>query len=57
MVNTANFLSRFAKWFPKDSIKVLFPAPGTPVIPIRRVLFEGFNLVKIFNANFLSDYL
>ena len=33
--NTATFLPKWVKCVPKASIKVLFPTPGTPVIPIR----------------------
>ncbi|MOA34126.1 hypothetical protein D3C78_1554790 [compost metagenome] len=36
MDNTATFLPMVVRCFPKDSINVLFPAPGTPVIPIRK---------------------
>jgi len=32
---TATFLPNPVKCFPKASINVLFPTPGTPVIPIR----------------------
>ena len=32
---TATFFPKPVRYFPKASIKVLFPTPGTPVIPIR----------------------
>ena len=32
--STATFFPKPVKCFPKASIKVLFPTPGTPVIPI-----------------------
>ena len=37
--NTATFLPCAVKYLPKVSIKVLFPTPGTPVIPILTDLF------------------
>ena len=37
--NTATFLPCEVKCLPKASIKVLFPTPGTPVIPILTELF------------------
>ena len=36
---TATFLLRLVKCVPKASINVLFPTPGTPVIPILTDLF------------------
>ena len=35
IANTANLWPCFNKCIPKESIEVLFPAPGTPVIPMR----------------------
>ena len=37
--STATFLPCAVKCFPKASINVLFPTPGTPVIPILIELF------------------
>ena len=39
IASTATFFPSFIKWFPKASIKVLLPTPGTPVIPILIELF------------------
>lgn len=39
MANTATFFPWDVNCFPKLSIKVLFPTPGTPVIPILTELF------------------
>ena len=38
MAKTARFCLCCKMKFPKDSIKVLFPTPGTPVIPMRQAL-------------------
>jgi len=38
MARTASFLF-FVIFSPRDSIKVLLPTPGTPVIPILKDLF------------------
>ena len=40
MVRMATFIPLFTKTLPKASINVLFPTPGTPVIPIRIALPE-----------------
>jgi hypothetical protein len=39
MARTATFLPNPVRCFPKASIKVLFPTPGTPVMPILMELF------------------
>ena len=39
MASTATLCPFWVKNFPKVSIKVLFPTPGTPVIPILTDLF------------------
>jgi hypothetical protein len=39
MAKTATLFPFWVKYFPKASIKVLFPTPGTPVIPILTDLF------------------
>jgi hypothetical protein len=36
---TATFFPNDVRCFPKASMNVLFPTPGTPVIPIRIDLF------------------
>jgi len=38
MANTATLWPKFVSIVPKDSINVLLPAPGIPVIPIRKLL-------------------
>ena len=56
IVKTANFNPRLVIWFPKDSINVLLPAPGTPVIPILiESLFLVFSLASILFANSWSE--
>jgi hypothetical protein len=40
MASTASFLPHPVTFLPNDSIKVLFPTPGIPVIPIRIELPE-----------------
>src|SRR5690606_12924346 len=48
---TATFFPRFARCIPKTSIKLLFPTPGTPVMPILTDLWEcGKQLSIIFEA-------
>ena len=48
--------NKLLKKFPKASINVLFPAPGTPVIPILIVfLFLGLRLARIWLDNSLSE--
>ena len=37
MVSTASFFPNPVTTLPKDSIKVDFPTPGTPVIPTRKL--------------------
>ena len=41
---TETFKPKFINFIPKDSIKVDFPTPGTPVIPILIVLLLAFIL-------------
>ena len=56
MVKTANFNPKSVMWFPKDSINVLFPAPGTPVMPILiESLFLLFSFTRILFANSWSE--
>ena len=40
IANTASFFPCVMRCIPKASINVLFPTPGTPVMPIRRDLPE-----------------
>tara|TARA_B100001175_G_C19510746_1_gene643707 strand:- start:2738 stop:2905 length:168 start_codon:yes stop_codon:yes gene_type:complete len=48
IVRTAILTPRLLKKFPNASMNVLFPAPGTPVIPILMVfLFLGLRLARI----------
>ena len=53
---TATFFSNLDKYVPKASIKVLFPTPGTPVIPIliEVFLFLDRHSFRILFASFLS---
>ena len=42
-------------YFPKDSIKVLFPTPGIPVMAIRFEVLDVGNRLIISCANFKSS--